>query len=236
MSAATAVRSGINGLIVIAGVAISAPVIVAAERVRRGAGRSVASLTTRAVSRLCGIRFEVHGRDQLDDAASYVFVPNHSSPADVPAMLVTVPDVGFLAAAELFRIPLLRSAMRAMGTTPVDRARPSAAHRQLATGTGVAATGSVVVFAEGGIPPEGERVRFKSGAFVLAIQTRRAVVPVSISGSDAVLPRGRWIWARPGVIAVQLHEPIDTRHLTLADRKALRDLTELAVRSTEWMT
>jgi 1-acyl-sn-glycerol-3-phosphate acyltransferase len=224
------VRGVLNGIVVATGLTVALPLIAAAERVRRGASRSVAARAARVVSALCGVAFDVRGREHLNGAASYVFVPNHSSPADIPAMLVAVPGASFLAAAELFRIPLLGWAMRAMGCVPIDRGRPRDAQRLL---DGTTTAGSVVVFAEGGIPAEHERVRFKTGAFVLAIQTRRAVVPVSIRGAAGVLPRGRRLRALPGAITVQLHEPIDTIGMTIADRKMLRDLTEHAVRDLE---
>ena len=229
-STVRSVRGVLNGVIVAGVLTVSLPLIVVAERVRRGSGRSVAARATRVVAALCGLAFDVRGLEQLNGSTPYVFVPNHSSPADIPAMLAAVSDARFLAAAELFRIPLLGWAMRAMGSVPINRSRPRDAQRQL---DGTPSEGSVVVFAEGGIPAEHERVRFKTGAFVLAIETRRAVVPVSIHGAADVLPRGRRLRVLPGVVTVQLHEPIATTGMTLADRKMLRDSTEHAVREFE---
>ena len=121
--------------------------------------------------------------------------------------------------------------MRALGAIPVDRAHPTAVRAHLAAIQADAEPVSFVVFAEGGIPPLGEQRRFKTGAFVLAIESGAAVVPVSISGSDEVLPRGRRIWINPGTITVQVHPPISTADLTVKHRKELRDRTELVVRS-----
>jgi len=224
-------RRRVNGIIVVVGLVLSLPVVAIVGRIRAGAGRAVARGAVRLISRACGISYSVAGLEQLDPDRRYVFVPNHSSPADIPAMLLIRGDVRFVAAAELFRIPLLNSAMRALGAVPVDRGTPSEARQRLNVLAQSPSAGSVVVFAEGGIPRVGEQRRFKSGAFVLAIEAGLAVVPVSIRGSADVLPRGRRIWARPGRIVIQLHDPIDTSCLTVADRHALRDRTQAAVQA-----
>jgi len=119
--------------------------------------------------------------------------------------------------------------MRALGSVPVDRRRPADAQRAVDRASNGAR--DLVVFAEGGIPAAGERRRFKTGAFVLAIAAGADVVPTSITGSDVVLPRGHRFAVRPGTVRIELHEPIPTDGCTTADRKALRDRTETTVRA-----
>ena len=217
-------------MVVLLGLLVALPAVGVAERLRAGAGRAVAGRAIRAISAACGIRYAVTGLEHLGPAGGpYVYVPNHASPVDIPALLVARPGVRFVAAAELFRVPLLGGALRALGSVPVDRARPAAAARD-ALGGGAIVADELVVFAEGGIPEPGEVRRFLTGAFVLAIQTGASIVPVTIHGSADVLPRGSRIWARPGRITVEMHPPIPTAGLTLADRKALRDRTERTVR------
>jgi 1-acyl-sn-glycerol-3-phosphate acyltransferase len=207
------------------------PSIAIAERLRAGAGRRVAHAAILRLGRACGIRFEIEGTASLDLGVSHVFIANHASPLDIPAMLIARPDARFLAAAELFRVPLLGSALRALGSVPVDRGNPVAARRALAALSAEDEPTSIVVFAEGGIPPNGQQPRFKSGAFVLAIDTGASVVPVSILGSADVLARRARLLARPGTVRVLLHDPIATAGLGASDRKSLRDQTETTVRA-----
>lgn len=204
------------------------PMMAIAERVRPGSGRRAAVCAIRLVSRICGVTFTVRASGTFDDDARYVFVPNHSSPLDIAAMLVARPDVRFLAAAELFRNRLLAMAMRALGTIAIDRGDPAAARRQLED-IARRPPSALVVFAEGGIVPRGERVRFKTGAFALAIGTGATVVPVAISGTDHVLPPGSLLAVQPGAITIDLLEPIATTTLGIDDRKAIRDRTQAAV-------
>lgn len=225
----TRLRAGLNAVIVAVGLLVALPVAAVAERVRRGAGRAVVLRAIGTISRLCGIGYVVERSPQIDDARPYVLVPNHSSPLDIPAVLTAWPSGRFVAAAELLRVPLLGGSIRALGSIPVDRRRPTDAQRAIEQASDGAR--DLVVFAEGGIPSEGEPRRFKTGAFVLAIGAGADVVPVSIVGTDVVLPRGHRFAVRPGTVRVTLHAPITTAGCTTADRKALRDRTEVAVRT-----
>ena len=62
-----------------------------------------------------GTRVEATGLEHIDPQASYVFTPNHISNIDVPVMLGTLPVSGrYMAKKELYRVPILGSAMRAV--------------------------------------------------------------------------------------------------------------------------
>lgn len=215
-------RAGVNAAIVAIGLLVSLPLVALAERVRRGAGRAVVLRAIRLVSGACGLRYVIDRGAGLDASGAYVLIPNHSSPVDIPAVLMAWPSARFVAAAELFRVPLLAGAMRALGSVPVDRRRPASIDGDAR---------DLVVFAEGGIPAVGETRRFKTGAFVLAVAAGANVVPVSITGSDVVLPRRHRFAVRPGTVHVTIHQPISTAGCTSADRKALRDRTEATVRA-----
>jgi len=221
----TSVRAQVNRIVVVTALLVLLPVVVVGERLRRGSGRRLLRWGVSIVATWCGIRFDVRGRPAGDHPGS-VLVPNHSSPMDIPALLWADPDVRFLAAAELFRIPLLAAAMRAVGTVPIDRRDRQRAQLKLddlvARRSG-RCVHDIAVFAEGGIAPAGRRLPFKSGAFSLAIRTGSPVVPVAVHGSDQVLPpRGRLL-VRPGVVVVEFLDAIATSDLTVEDRHVLRD-------------
>ena len=231
MNRLRAVRTRVNGAIVVVGLTMAMVAVPTVERVRPGKGPATARNSLRLIARLCGIRFVITGEERLDSGVGSIVVANHASPIDIAAMLVASAEVRFAAAAELFRLPLLGGAMRALGSVPVDRARPRAALTQLSKEVETL-DGSLVVFAEGGIPPVGEVVEFKTGAFALAIESGRPVIPVSIGGSGDVLPRGARVWARPGTISVRVHQPIETHELKPSDRRRLRDEVERIVRAS----
>jgi 1-acyl-sn-glycerol-3-phosphate acyltransferase len=211
---------------------VGLPLVALTERLHRGWGRSVATVCVRLVGRLAGVAFDLRSEQDLEGRPPVILTPNHSSPMDIPAVLMACPDVRFMAASELFRIPLLSSAMRALDTIPIDRRHPEVARRQLeelvAEDRREVAPGNLVIFPEGGISADGPG-RFKSGAFTLAIRTDTPIVPVVIHGSDQVLPPHGNLKVRPGTVVVELLEPIDTGHLSMEDRDELRDRVQRLV-------
>lgn len=221
-------RAQVNRFVVLFGVLGSLPLILIAERVRRGWGRVVALQAIRIVARLCGLTFVVRGADHLRKDGSYVFVPNHTSPLDIPALVAARPDVRFVAAAELYRNPVLALLMGAMGTVPIDRQSARRARLQIQELSASTEPMRLTVFAEGRIASPDEGLPFKSGAFVVAIATGASVVPVAIRGGE-LLPPGRALAVWPGTVTVEFLEPIPTDQLAVRDRKALRDQTREAI-------
>jgi 1-acyl-sn-glycerol-3-phosphate acyltransferase len=225
-------RTQLNRVLVVLALVGVLPVVAVLERLSAGRGRRLAVRCARGVGRLCGVTVSAIGTDRLDDRSPYVFVANHASPLDIPAVLLADGRVRFLAAAGLFRVPLLASAMRALGTEPIDRHDTAHAYRQLAA-LAESSDGSeplrLAVFAEGGIAPIGERLPFKKGAFVLSIDAGASVVPVAIHGTGDLLPPGARLGLRPGRVIVELLEPLPTAGLTGADADGLRAQVEQQV-------
>jgi 1-acyl-sn-glycerol-3-phosphate acyltransferase len=225
-------RRHLNAVVVALGLGLALPAIAVAERVRpRLGGRAVARRAVRALQWCCGLRVETAGPPPTGPS---VVVPNHLSLLDVPVLLSAMGEVPrFVAAAELFRVPLLRSALRALDVVELDRRRPAVARRQLDALTSIdplaPLDSPIVVFAQGAIPEPGEVLPFQTGAFVLAIDLGVPVVPVAIWGTDRRLPRGRRFGVTPGAVSVRFLAPIATDGLTRADRKLLRDRTQQAV-------
>jgi len=49
---------------------------------------------------------------------------------------------------------------------------------------------------------------FKKGPFYLAIECKVPVVPITISGTEEVMPKARFA-IRPGTVTVRFHPPIE---------------------------
>jgi 1-acyl-sn-glycerol-3-phosphate acyltransferase len=225
---ASAARPQLNRIVVVLALIGLLPTVAVVERVRRGAGQRLAIAGVRSVARVCGVSFEVVARSTPPPPGA-VYAPNHSSPIDIPAMLLARPGLRFLAAADLFRIPLLAGAMRSLRTIPIDRRHADVAHGQLDELAATERLDDIAIFPEGGIAPASGRLPFKTGACVLAIRTGVPIVPVAIHGSADVLPPRGHLAVRPGTIRVELLEPVDTAGLTIEDRGDLRDRVEAAV-------
>lgn len=180
------------------------------------------------------IRVEAEFPPELDPAADYVFLANHASWFDIPALLTTLPGrVRFAAKRGLFQIPIFGAALRAGGFIPIDRGDKKRAREALAAAeAGLATGGSFLFFPEGTRSADGDLYPFQRGGIRLALRAGLSVVPVGIEGSFRVMPKGLY-WVRPGKIIVRYGAPIEAAPYGLAGRKELteavrREVGELA--------
>jgi 1-acyl-sn-glycerol-3-phosphate acyltransferase len=157
-----------------------------------------------------GVEIEVYGRENLAPGRPYIFAANHQSAFDIFVLLAVLPPVKFLAKIELFAIPLFGVALARAGSLPVDRSNRKASMKSIDRAAQAVREGSsIIIYPEGTRSSTGEMLPFKKGGFVLAIKSGQPLVPVSISGAGAVLPRG-WGRVHPGPIKVVIDRPIPT--------------------------
>ncbi len=181
--------------------------------------------------RIAGVRLVVEGLDNIP-AATCLFVANHASNVDPPAVVCALPrNVALIAKEAVFRVPMFGTALRLGKFIPVDRSNREAAlaaveqaKRNLRAGM------SYLVFAEGTRSPDGRLRRFKKGTFVLAIETGAPVVPVSVIGTQHVMPRGALL-VRAGEVRIRVHPPIDPAGYTLQHREQLMERVHAVVAS-----
>ena len=160
--------------------------------------------------RMAGVRVEVSGRKNIPTGRAAVFMLNHQSTADPPAIAHCLPPVLFLAKKEVFRIPVLGRAMRLRGFIPVDRSDRSRAIEAVQQAARALRSGkSFLVFPEGTRSRDGRLQPFKKGTFIMAIEAGAPIVPISLSGASRVMRKGEWTMRR-GVIRVTFHEPVET--------------------------
>ncbi len=158
-----------------------------------------------------GVKVEITGSENIPMDTPVIYASNHASQFDILALYRTLPvQFRFVVKKELFRIPLFGYAMKRAGYISIDRSGGKAAVRSLIkAGEAIRSGTSVVVFPEGTRSPDGRLRPIKPGAVVLAIKSGCPIVPVAISGSHRVLPKGR-IRIRPGRIRVAIGPAIQT--------------------------
>lgn len=172
-----------------------------------------------------GVDLTVIGSENVDPHRSYVVVANHESNLDIMACFLALPlPIRFLAKRELFRVPILASAMRAIGIVEVDRHARMAVHEQINSQARelVAAGRSVIVYPEGTRTRRGELGPFKKGAFTMAIATQLPILPVTIGDTRKIWPPGSWL-IRSGSITVAIDPAVETGGLTRSSTNQLRD-------------
>lgn len=168
------------------------------------------------------MRLRVHGTENLEPGANYVFACNHTSALDIIALFLVLPkNFRWLAKKELFEIPVFGPAMRRSGYIPIDRSNNRAALASLGRAAERIKDGaSVLLFPEGTRTSGGTLLPFKSGGLSLAIRSRRPVAPMAIVGADkALAPKSKLL--SPGVIDIYFGKPIPVDGLKMGDRDQL---------------
>ncbi len=139
-----------------------------------------------------------------------IFASNHESALDIWVLVEKLPrTVRFVAKQELFRIPVFGWYLRLGGHVEVNRSNHVQAVQSLhAAAAKVRAGTSLIVFAEGTRSRDLHIQPFKKGPFALALEAQIPIVPVAVSGSAAVTPRGL-IAVQPGTIRMAVGDPVD---------------------------
>ena len=193
------------------------PTSASIERVIRWWSRSWLSAS--------GTELTIEGQENVDPQRSYVVVANHLSTLDIMVCFLALEvPIRYLAKKELFRIPLLAQAMRAVGIIEVDRKARSAVHNSVNRQAKelIANKRSLIIYAEGTRPRDGIMKPFKKGAFTMAISSQLPVLPLSIHGTyEAAVPGKPWF--RGGPVTAVIDPPIETGDMSQADADALRE-------------
>ena len=184
-----------------------------------------------ALLRAGGVRVEMTGVEHLSAHEAGILVANHESWYDVLALGAHLPvTFRFVGKKELTRVPLFGPAWQACGNIAIDRSDHEAALRSLDRAGELLRQGGgvVILFPEGTRSPHRDMLPFKKGAFMMALQLGLPLIPVGISGSREVMPKGS-LRIRPGTIHVRIGEPIPVAGLTEADRDGLMARTRAVV-------
>jgi 1-acyl-sn-glycerol-3-phosphate acyltransferase len=187
--------------------------------------------------RLAGVRIHSEGLDRIPRDRACIFMSNHVSNLDPPALISLIPGrTSAFMKRSLMQLPILGTGFRQGGFIAVDRTGSRAdAQRSVAEAQRVLAKGiHITTFVEGTRSPDGRMLPFKKGPFFLAIQSGALCIPVSIHGTEKILRKGS-LCMRPGPAHVIFHPPIDPAGL--ASREQLMHAVRSAIASglPEWM-
>lgn len=162
--------------------------------------------------RLAGVRVETVGLEHLDPRRTYLFLSNHVSNLDPPLLLPLIPRrTSVMAKKELFSYPILGETMRIGSLVPVDRGNREAGISAVRAASDVIRRGiNMTIYVEGKRSFHGKLLPFKKGPFYLATECAVPVVPVTIVGTHAIMPKARFR-IQPGKATVIFHEPIEPK-------------------------
>jgi 1-acyl-sn-glycerol-3-phosphate acyltransferase len=198
---------------------------------------NVIAFGARLISR-CVTRIRIEGAiGEIPREGPVILAANHVSNAD-PVVIGAwlTPALGrrihWLGKREMFDWPIVGWMARNGGVVPVDRAAADVEAFRMARRV-LEAGNVLMVFPEGTRSAGGELQRPKDGLAMLALRTGATIVPVGVSDSDRVWPRGRKLPKPGGRITMRVGRPFRLSDELPADldRKAAKPAaTELIMR------
>jgi 1-acyl-sn-glycerol-3-phosphate acyltransferase len=177
-------------------------------------GRAVHHMTrlwARIHLKASGVTVVVEGLENVV-SPPYLVMCNHQSALDIYTLIVALPfQFKWVAKRELFFIPFVGWVMKRAGYISLDRKHPREALKAIESAAQKIRGGmNILIFPEGTRSRDGVLLPFKKGVFSLALRAKVPIVPLGISGSSRLQPKGSFIPKQKGVIYIRIGKPIET--------------------------
>jgi len=171
---------------------------------------------------LSGVPISVSGNEFIDENQPYIVMANHQSHYDVFALIGYLPlPLKWVMKMELRKIPIFGIACEKVGHIYIDRGNSEKARKSLkAAGEKIRAGSSVVFFPEGTRSPDGKLQPFKKGGFVMALEAKVPILPVTVVGGRKILPK-KSLRILPGNMKIIIHDPIPVTEYTYETKEKL---------------
>lgn len=152
--------------------------------------------------------------------------------SDIVCLFALRRQFKWLAKKSLFRIPFLGWSMQVMGYIPLERGRYGSIRKSYQEALGWLQNNiSVLIFPEGTRSRSGEMGHFKGGAFRLALESGRPIVPIVLAGTQQVISKGEAGFGKAGAAYMSILPPVETRGLGIEEERKLRGEIEDLMRS-----
>ncbi|WPQ62058.1 1-acyl-sn-glycerol-3-phosphate acyltransferase [Chitinophaga sancti] len=181
-------------------------------------------LWCRIMMPMIGCPVRTKGRENFAPGQAYIIVCNHNSFMDIPATYAGIPGIHkSLAKKEMVNAPIF-GIMYKIGSVLVDRKDPASRKHSFVEMKEVLRNGMHML-----LYPEGTRNKtdqplkeFYDGAFSLAIDTKKPILPTIIRGTKEIMPPGKTFFAWPHAVKMEFLPPISTIGYTLEDMEELK--------------
>lgn len=163
----------------------------------------------RSILKIAGVELEIIGMENIKPNENYVFVSNHSSLFDIPVLQFALPsNFRIVYKRELEKIPFFGYVLIKSPYIGIVREDSKDAMKGMKRAIEDFQKGaSVLLFPEGTRSKDGNLQNFKRGAFMLASKAQKPIVPITIIGTNKILPKGKYNFVA-GRVKVIIHQPV----------------------------
>ena len=180
-------------------------------------------LWAKLILRFSNISYEINGLENISNKNQYVIISNHQSAIDILVTFAAIPlPISFFTKKELFFIPIFGWAMKSAGMVYVDRKNKSKKSVSEALLKLDRTQLSILNYPEGTRTSFNRLNNFKKGGFILAIQSKYPIIPLTIVYNKDMIN---------SKIRVLVDNSIDTVNYKMSDRDILIDKVKAIIQS-----
>ncbi len=171
-------------------------------------------------------KVKIEGLEKIDRNRTYIIVSNHQSVLDILVLYRLMIHFKWVSKIENFRVPVIGWNMRMNRYIKVKRGdKESVAKMMEACKMNLNSGSSVMIFPEGTRSPNGMIRNFKEGAFILAKETGKTLLPVILDGSGEALPKKGILLNKKQLIRVKILDEVSYDQVHENSVKQLSDIT-----------
>ena len=136
----------------------------------------------------------VTNRHRIKKGKTYILVSNHQSMFDIVAIYLLFRRFKWVSKSENYALPVIGWTLWLNNYIKIEReSRKSIMKMMKDCEEAIRNGNSIMMFPEGTRSLDGELRQFKTGAFLLALNTKTPILPIILDGSGIVLPKKGFI-------------------------------------------
>jgi 1-acyl-sn-glycerol-3-phosphate acyltransferase len=172
----------------------------------------------------CGVKVSAKGVENIDPKVPRIYMTNHQSYFDIYALFANIPvDFRFILKQEFMKVPGFGFTLRRARHIGIQRDDPRKAVESIKQAVEQIKNGqSVAIFPEGTRSVDGRLQPFKRGGFNLALRSGCDIVPVAMSNSYRIQPKGS-LRINKGSFSMHIGKPISVKGYTKKNMAQLMD-------------
>lgn len=176
------------------------------------------------------VKLNITGLEKIPERP-VLFVSNHQSNFDIPVFFAAInKQVGFVAKAELYKIPVFSKWIEAIQSVSIDRGDARQSLKAIDEGIQLLQKGySLVIFPEGTRSKSSQMQEFKKGSLRLATKPGMPIVPVTLNGTYKIFEEHNRITSAE--VDLTVHDPIYTKDLSKEEINELSDKVHAIIKA-----
>lgn len=156
-------------------------------------------------------KFKIEGEENIQTDENYVMISNHQSMIDIFILYQIKHQFKWVAKASLFKTPFFGQALALNNYIKLERTNRSSMLKMMRHANRVLRDYcSVMIFPEGTRSMTGEMGNFKDGAFKLALESGKRILPIVLDRTVNSLPKKGIVLNKTEPFIVKVLPPVDT--------------------------